>query len=382
MSPPRVRVMIADPSPAVELALRLALVGVADIEVVATHSESAKVLASLKRHTPDVLLLGAEAKRLGMAGHLLPQLMSEAPLPTIVVWPPDEAPSREDEARVNRLGAVAVFQRRRPEAEPEFAADIRARLVPLVRRVARVKVVRMIAPQAPAMQEPSSVSLRMATPTPVRDRVPPVPQSPLPANWPTQFLVVIGSSTGGPTALASVLRGLPAGLAVPIVIAQHIPEGFTGDLVRHLSAECAIEVRECADGERVRPGVAYVAPGTMHVRVRPGGVLSLFLPSGRNESCPSVDELFATAAASFGDRLLSVVLTGMGSDGAAGTRAVKAMGGRTIAQDEASSMIYGMPKEAAATGCVDIVAPPAEITRHIESFAMRARRGAAGGGTQ
>lgn len=380
MSTPRTRVMIADPSPAAELALRLALVGVADIEVIATHSEAAKVIASLKRHAPDVLLLGAEAKRLGMAGQLLPLLMSETPLPTIVVWPPDEPPTREDEARVNRLGAVAVYQRRRHDPPEEFAADVRARLVPLVRRVARVKVVRMIAPGtvAPVLQEPSSVSLRMATPTPIRERV---PESPLPSNWPVQFLAVIGSSTGGPTALVTVLRALPRNIGIPIVIAQHIPEGFAGDLVRHLSAECAIDVRECTDGERLRPGVAYIAPGTQHVRVRPGGLVSLSAPSGRNENCPSVDELFSSAAASFGDRLLSVVMTGMGSDGAAGTRAVKAMGGRTLAQDEATSMIFGMPREAAATGCVDIVAPLAEIPRHIESFAMRARRSAAEGAT-
>jgi two-component system chemotaxis response regulator CheB len=172
--------------------------------------------------------------------------------------------------------------------------------------------------------------------------------------------VVLAASTGGPKALTEFCAGLPADFPAPIALVQHNSSGFDLGFAQWLNTYTKLEVKLAEDGEMPRPGRIYVAPTDRHLLWKLTGFV---LDDGAsvNNQKPAADMLFFTAAKTFGGRLASVVFTGMGADGAEGTRAVKAAGGWTLAQDKETSFIYGMPMQAKETGCVDLVLPLGEI---------------------
>jgi len=176
--------------------------------------------------------------------------------------------------------------------------------------------------------------------------------------------IVIASSTGGPMALCQLLSALPADFPVPILLVQHNTSGFDKGFVQWLDGYSQLDVKLAEEGIYPIEGNVYVGPTEKHLTVGADGI-AFNLDAPVCNQRPSADILFKTAAEHYGDSLISVVLTGMGSDGAEGTRAVKKAGGITIAQDEATSMIFGMPQEAIATGCVDIVLPLNEIAQKL-----------------
>ena len=182
-------------------------------------------------------------------------------------------------------------------------------------------------------------------------------------------MVLIGVSTGGPVALARLLPGIPADLGVPILIVQHMPPVFTKSLADSLAAKCAVRVQEAAQGDLPRPNTAYIAPGgrQMRLEVGPGGqpVIELTDDPPENNCRPAVDYLFRSAAHRFPGRAMAVILTGMGSDGTLGLRLLKRHGCFVIAQDEASCVVYGMPKAAVEAGVADLVLPLGEIAGRI-----------------
>jgi len=185
--------------------------------------------------------------------------------------------------------------------------------------------------------------------------------------------VVLASSTGGPKALSRFFSLLPGNFPVPIIIVQHNSSGFDKSFAQWLGAYTALNVKLAEEGETPKPGTVYIAQTDKHLELRlTDGQMTMRYNDDKpeNNQKPSADVLFRTAAESLKESLISVVLTGMGSDGAAGTRRVKEMGGITLAQDEASSLIYGMPKAAAETGCLDMALPldtiPAELARLTE----------------
>jgi two-component system chemotaxis response regulator CheB len=182
--------------------------------------------------------------------------------------------------------------------------------------------------------------------------------------------VVLGSSTGGPKALSGFFSLLPGGFSVPIVIVQHNSSGFDKSFAQWLGTYTPLQVKVAEEGETPKAGTVYIAQTDKHLELRLTDrhmCLCYNDDEPENKQKPAVDVLFRTAAESLKQSVISVVLTGMGSDGAAGTRRIREMGGITLAQDEASSLIYGMPKAAAETGCVDIVLPldriPSELVR-------------------
>jgi two-component system chemotaxis response regulator CheB len=185
--------------------------------------------------------------------------------------------------------------------------------------------------------------------------------------------VVIASSTGGPKALSSFFSLLPGDFPVPIVIVQHNSSGFDKSFAQWLNTFTALKVKVAEEGEIVSPGTVYIAQTDKHLELR-SGVQGMSLRYNNNEpennQKPAADVLFRTAAESIKQAVISVVLTGMGNDGASGTQKIREMGGITLAQDEGSSLIYGMPKAAAETGCVDIVLPldriPEELSRLVK----------------
>ena len=191
-------------------------------------------------------------------------------------------------------------------------------------------------------------------------------------------LILIGSSTGGPAALARILPEIPGDIGVPVLVVQHMPPVFTKSLAENLAPKCAVRVVEASHGERALPNTVYIAPGGQQMRLgcsageRP--VLEITDDPPENNCRPAVDYLFRSAAGSYPGRTLAVILTGMGSDGAQGLRALKRQGCYVIAQDEPSCIVYGMPKAAVDAGVVDMVLPLDQIAARI---AARIRGGRA-----
>jgi two-component system chemotaxis response regulator CheB len=190
-------------------------------------------------------------------------------------------------------------------------------------------------------------------------------------------VVAIGCSTGGPAALADVLRTVPASLPVPIVVVQHMPPLFTTLLAERLDRSSPVTVVEATDGAELRPGTVYIAPGDRHLEVAPGtgGRMTARLTSAPPENfCrPAVDPLFRSVAKHYGASALGVVLTGMGSDGKLGAEAMRRTGARIIAQDEATSVVWGMPGAVAAAGLADTVLPLSQIGHRVVARATDGR---------
>ncbi|NLZ52586.1 MAG: chemotaxis protein CheB [Thermoanaerobacteraceae bacterium] len=176
--------------------------------------------------------------------------------------------------------------------------------------------------------------------------------------------IALGASTGGPKVLYDVITTLPQDMNVPIFVVQHMPPGFTKAFAERLDKQSNLKVVEAIHEENIRPGVVYIAPGGFHMIITQNKIL-LDTSSPIHGVRPSVDKLFISAAKIYKEKTLACVFTGMGRDGAEGVRAIKANGGFTIAQDEATSVIYGMPKAAYETGCIDVVLPDYEISEEI-----------------
>ncbi len=189
----------------------------------------------------------------------------------------------------------------------------------------------------------------------------------------TESIVCIGASTGGTESLREVLEAMP--VAAPgIVIVQHMPEKFTASFAKRLDGLCEVDVKEAQDGDAVLRGRVLIAPGNLHTMIeRSGANYYVSVKTGPlvSRHRPSVDVLFRSAARSAGSNAVGVIMTGMGDDGARGLEEMKQAGARTIAQDEASSVVFGMPKEAIARGCVDRIVPLSQITPEILRAAAR-----------
>ena len=191
-------------------------------------------------------------------------------------------------------------------------------------------------------------------------------------------IVALGTSTGGPRALQEILPLLPRDLSVPMLIVQHMPPGFTGPFARRLDGLCAVTVREAVHKEAVLPGVVYIAPAGMHMTVeRPSESSTLICLDTEPNDClhmPSVDILMKSVARSFGIAAMGVILTGMGSDGAQGMKAIHRQGGFTVGQDEASCIVYGMPRACAELGILNRVVPLSQIPAQILQATYHCKR--------
>lgn len=217
-------------------------------------------------------------------------------------------------------------------------------------------------PAAAPRARPAAVSLRPeATP---RRATPSTPTRALKRYG----LVVIGTSTGGPVALQTVLSQLPASFPAPIVLIQHMPATFTQAFADRLNSLCKISVKEAADGDLLRPGLALLAPGGKQLMIGKGGKIKILPGDDRLNYKPCVDVTFASAANAFHEQTLAVILTGMGSDGCDGARLLKAQGATVWAQDEATSVIYGMPAAVAKAGLVDEVLPLTLVGQRLASM--------------
>ncbi|MCD4521153.1 chemotaxis response regulator protein-glutamate methylesterase [Burkholderia pseudomallei] len=322
-----------------------------DMEVCATAPDPLVARELIKQHNPDVLTLDVEMPRMDGLD-FLEKLMRLRPMPVVMVSSLTERGS-EITLRALELGAVDFVTKPRVGIR-DGMLDYSEKLADKVRAASRARVRQNPQPHAAAAAAAHGHAGAAA----------PLINNPLVS---TEKLIIVGASTGGTEAIREVLTPLPPD-APAVLIAQHMPPGFTRSFAQRLNGLCRISVKEAEHGERVLPGHAYIAPGHAHLLLARSGAnyiahLSDEPPVNRHR--PSVDVLFRSAAQHAGKNALGVILTGMGRDGAAGLLEMKKAGAYTFAQDEASCVVFGMPREAIAMGGVDDVAPLSDMSRRI-----------------
>lgn len=346
-----VRVMLCDDSATTRAILGRLLEGEPGIRVVHRAADGRAAIEALPAAKPDVVLLDLEMPVMdGMTA--LPLILKAAPDVAVIVA--SALTQRGAKAAIAALAAGAADYVPKPRGGAGGAADpaFKAELIAKVRGWARMKRGSAAARAHTAMPPPSPPRAAIAS------RQPPA-------------LVAIGCSTGGPQALASLIRRLPR-LGVPVVVVQHMPAGFTTMLAEHLGRIGPHDAAEATDGEALLPGRILLAPGDRHMLLDASATgLRVRLTSDPPENfCrPAVDPMLRSAARATGGRLLAVILTGMGHDGLEGCRAVAAAGGTVFAQDEASSVVWGMPGAVTRAGLPALVAPPEALAERIAALA-------------
>ncbi len=359
-----IKVYVVDDSAVVRQTLMHLLSGDPEIELMGSAPNPLIAGPAIRKNRPDVLLLDIEMP--GMDGlTFLRQVMAESPIPTVIC---STLSTHGGAVALEALaaGAVAVVAKPRLGLK-QFLEDSRRELVQTLKSAARSR------PRAGLVAGPRLASQGATAAA--------APSRPLPSRSADGGLhalavnkpVVIGSSTGGTQALELVLTALP-GDAPGIAITQHMPEKFTAMYAERLNGLCAMNVREAKNGDRLERGVVLIAPGGRHLQLRKaGGQYFAVVIDGPpvNRHKPSVDVLFRSAADCAGRDVLAIILTGMGDDGARGMKQLHDLGARTIAQDEASCVVFGMPKEAIALGAVDDVMSINQVARAILAFDAR-----------
>ncbi|QCU52134.1 chemotaxis response regulator protein-glutamate methylesterase [Burkholderia pseudomallei] len=347
----KIKVLCVDDSALIRSLMTEIINSQPDMEVCATAPDPLVARELIKQHNPDVLTLDVEMPRMDGLD-FLEKLMRLRPMPVVMVSSLTERGS-EITLRALELGAVDFVTKPRVGIR-DGMLDYSEKLADKVRAASRARVRQNPQPHAAAAAAAHGHAAAAA----------PLINNPLVS---TEKLIIVGASTGGTEAIREVLTPLPPD-APAVLIAQHMPPGFTRSFAQRLNGLCRISVKEAEHGERVLPGHAYIAPGHAHLLLARSGAnyiahLSDEPPVNRHR--PSVDVLFRSAAQHAGKNALGVILTGMGRDGAAGLLEMKKAGAYTFAQDEASCVVFGMPREAIAMGGVDDVAPLSDMSRRI-----------------
>jgi two-component system chemotaxis response regulator CheB len=334
----RIRVLVVDDSAFVRKAVGRMLATADDIEVVGFARDGEEGLALARELKPDVVTLDVRMPKLGGL-ETLERLMAEQPVPVLLMSTLTQE-GAETTLRGLELGAMEFVDK--SSVEPMSMLSLAEELVTKIRALGGARVRSRPRPAAAGEAQPAG-------------RVP-------------AQCVAIAASTGGPAALQAVVSGLPAAFPAAVVIVQHIPRGFTRSLAERLDARSAIPVREARHGDAVEPGRVLLAPAGIHTRlVRVRGSVEVSLEEEPSEALhrPSADVLMASAAEVYGALAVGVVLTGMGSDGTEGLRAIRARGGLTLAEAEETCVIFGMPKAAIEAGVVERTRPLDRIASEI-----------------
>lgn len=343
-----IRVLVVDDSAVMRAFLGRVIASQPDMELLAASPDPLLAIDRIRRSPPDVITLDVEMPRMNGLDFLR-NLMAMRPLPVIMISSLTRQ-GAETTMRALELGAVDFFPKPANFDGLEATAQ---EIAEKIRAAAGARVLR---------RRPPSATPALANAKPV------LPQGPAPAGL--QRVIGIGASTGGVEALRDVLMPLPAHMP-PILIAQHMPPGFTETFARRLDTLCQVHVKQAEDNEAVRGGVVYIAPGGRHlVLARRGGGYLLRVTDDPpvNRHRPSVETLLQSIARAAGAQAIGVMLTGMGGDGAEAMVEMLRAGAHTIAQDEASCVVFGMPRQAIAAGGVREVLPLSEIAGRLEAL--------------
>ncbi len=357
----RKRVVIVDDSALVRALLGEIVNAQSDLEVVGTAADPYQAREVIRATNPDVVTLDVEMPRMDGLD-FLERLMRLRPMPVVMVSTLTER-GADVTLRALELGAIDFVAKPRIGVA-QGMREAGREICDKIRIAAQARPLRRTAPP------PAAAGTTAAGPKPLATF----------SRAGTEKLIAIGASTGGTEAIREVLTTFPAD-SPAVVITQHMPGGFTTSFARRLDGLCSMRVKEAENGERILPGHAYIAPGGRHFSIRRSGTNTLSVVSDEepvNRHRPSVDVLFRSVAKFAGPNAIGVMLTGMGRDGAAAMLEMKRAGAGTYAQDEASCVVFGMPKEAIALGAVDHVLPlgqlgAAVVERWRESGAVLTR---------
>lgn len=351
MSSERRSVLVVDDSPLMLRFVRELIDGFDGFRVVGTARDGEEAARLVHELNPDIVTLDIEMPGVdGLAA--LGYIMSEAPRPVIMLSAATTRGTVDLTIRALELGAVDFV--RKPVGEPDTGWERVSRRL----HDALVAAARSNLSGAPMLARP-----RLRTPTPPSD-----------LRTPARVAVAIASSTGGPRALAEIVPGLPASLGAAVLIAQHMPPGFTLGLGRRLDQLSALPVHEATTGEPLYHGHVYIAPGGRHLTLaRTAEGVETVLGDGPpvHGVRPAADQLFESVARVFGAQSVGVVLTGMGRDGSAGLSAIRRVGGASLVQDRATSAVYGMPAHALGTAGADAEVPLSGVAAAVVAAVAR-----------
>jgi two-component system chemotaxis response regulator CheB len=341
-----IRVLVAEDSPTARALLVDILRSDPEIEVVGEARDGGEAVELTQALRPDVVTMDIRMPRVdGFAA--TKEIMITAPTRIIIVTASVLAQEVETSLHALRAGALTVLPKPRGPQDPRFEEGAR-QLLATVKSMAQVKVVRHWRPVGAAPAPPEREPPRRQ---PVRGRV-----------------VALATSTGGPAALHRLLSDLPADFPAPLLVVQHITPGFVAGLADWLNKASGLRVRVAEDGEALAARTAYFAPDDRHLGVTDQGRVALSRAPPVGGFRPSGNFLFESAARAYGPAAVGVILTGMGDDGVEGLRALHRAGGRALAQDEQSSIVFGMPGAAFAAGVVEEVLPLENIARRLVEF--------------
>lgn len=380
-----IRVLLADDSAVIRRLLSEAMSSETELEVVGMARHGSEALQLLPITRPDVILLDVEMPIMDGVETVAAIRKLDANIPIIMF---SSITTVGGGATLDALSAGANDYATKPVKlghASEALTYIRNELVPKIRMWGRKQHSRFSKPLTSLTRSPESTTgdsqagLRPAGKSSFPGLIPsavprPVKLAPSSSIDPVD-LVAIGVSTGGPNALFDIFTALPGEFPVPILIVQHMPPVFTGLLAARLDSISRLKVREAVNNTVIQPGEAWIAPGDFHMRVkrqRTDLILELNQSPPENSCRPAVDPLFRSVAEVFGARCLGVILTGMGRDGEEGSRAIHKAGGQIIAQDEASCVVWGMPRAVTQAGLVNAVVPLSQMAAEIND---RTRRG-------
>lgn len=358
----KARVLVVDDSAFMRQSVSRVLAGQPDFEVIGAATDGIEGVALVRRLKPDIVTMDVEMPRMdGLQA--LAIIMRDMPVPVVMLssLTAEGAPAT---IRALELGAIDFVQKPSPPA-----VGVSQAAAQLVRVLREATTVRVQALRTAAVEAAAGGSRPAPEPLPVRPRRPE-------ASVPADRVLAIGCSTGGPKALAELVPHLPANLPATVLIVQHMPAGFTRSLAERLDRLSPLAVKEAEHGDVAAVGQVLIAPGGKHLTVNAQGSVELNEAPPEHGVRPAVDMLFRSLPGRFGSRIVAAVLTGMGSDGAEGASLIRAAGGRVVAEDASTTVVYGMPRAVAERGAAERQVPLGEVAPCVTDLVLKLPRSA------